>query len=362
MHGTVWKRRDVLLGLGAAAAAAAVPRRARAATRPVSLTLPWVAEGSNLFVYVAKANGYWSDAGLDVTISRGYGSVAASQAVGNGQFDFGIAAASSGLQQAAKGLPLVQIMSCGYDSTMGVCVLEDSPVKTLKDLEGRKLAATATSGEFPFLAAFAGNAGFDLSKVEVVQVDAAVRQRVLSEKRVDALSGFAVTFLPVFVANNLKTSFTLYSKHGLPFYSNVLLTRPDRVAREPEVCQAMADGIARAMQFCLLNPAKALDIFFKQVPEAALTAGGRTQAEVGLGIFRATLAHDLLRDNPVGYAAPADYERMVELVMTHLAAPGDARPRLEEVMTNRFVGPVRLTAQEFETANADARQYARYLA
>lgn len=357
------KRRDVLKGAVAVAAGTILsPHVSRAATKKVTFTLPWVPEGGNLFAYVAKANGYWEKAGLDVTISRGYGSVAAAQAIGNGQFDFGLAAASAGLQQSAKGLPIVQFMSCGYDSTMGICFRDDSAVKSVKDLEGRRLGGTATSGEFPFLGAFAEKAGFDLKKVEIVQVDAAVRQRILTEKQVDAICGFAVSFLPVFAANGLKTRFTLFSKYGLSFYANTLMTQPDRIAKDPEACQGIADGIAQAMHFCLLNPDKSLEIFFKQVPEAALTATGRTQMKVGLGIFRIALLNDILRKEAIGFSPPADYEAMTDLVMTHLAAPGDKRPTIDEVLTNKFVGSVRLTADEFKTASDGAAEFASYLA
>lgn len=361
MRGFTSSRRDVLKAFGAIAATSAfIPRPSGAATRKVSLTLPWVAEGGNLFAYVAKANGYWAEGGLEVEIARGYGSLAASQAVGNRQFDFGLAAASAGIQQSAKGLPVVQLMNCGYDSTMGVCFLEDSPITSLRGLEGNRLGATTTSGEYPFLPAFAANAGFDLSKVEIVQVDAAVRQRILIEKQVGAISGFAVSFLPVFVANGIKTRFTLYSQHGLSFYNNALMTQPQRLAEEPDVCQAVVTGLAKAIRFCLLQPDQALDIFFRQVPEAGLTPTGRTQARVGLGIFRMSMMSDVLRSNPIGYAVPADYESMTDLVMKHLAAAGDTRPAVDATMTNRFVGGESLTPAEFETALAGTREFTAY--
>jgi DNA-binding MarR family transcriptional regulator len=70
-----------------------------------------VPEGPNLITFVAKANGYWSKAGLNVDIAKGTGSVGAAQAIGNGQFQFGLSAATAGLQQAALGLPLMQIAS-----------------------------------------------------------------------------------------------------------------------------------------------------------------------------------------------------------------------------------------------------------
>jgi hypothetical protein len=41
------------------------------------------------------------------------------------QFDFAIAAASTGILRVAKEVSIVQIACCGYDATMGVGVLND---------------------------------------------------------------------------------------------------------------------------------------------------------------------------------------------------------------------------------------------
>jgi hypothetical protein len=54
---------------------------------------------------------------------------------------------------------------------MGIGVLNDGPIKTPRGPRSRQLVSTVTSGEDPFLPAFAENAGFDLAKVARVQVD-----------------------------------------------------------------------------------------------------------------------------------------------------------------------------------------------
>src|SRR5258708_21256155 len=99
-------RRDVLraAGLGAVAVSA-FGKPAIAQQRNITFTLPWVPEGPNLITFVAKANGYWSKAGLNVDIAKGSCSVGAAHALGNGQFHFGLSAATAGLQHSALGLP-----------------------------------------------------------------------------------------------------------------------------------------------------------------------------------------------------------------------------------------------------------------
>jgi NitT/TauT family transport system substrate-binding protein len=141
--------RRAILGASAVGAPFLLSRRLRAAlARKVHLTLPWVAEGSNVFAFVAKANGYWADVGLDVDISRGYGSVAAAQAIGTGQLEFGPAVASAAIQQTAKGLPLIALACCSYDATMCVAVLADSPAHAPKQFDGKTIGSTVTSGEY----------------------------------------------------------------------------------------------------------------------------------------------------------------------------------------------------------------------
>ena len=193
----VLTRRAVLGVAASAAALAARPRAARAAKR-ISFTLPWIPEGANMVAYIAKENGYWSYAGLDVDVSRGSGSVTAAQAIGAGRFDFGLSVASAGLQQAAKGLPVVQIACCSYDAMMGVAVRRDGPLHTPKDLEGHTVASTTSSGEYPFLSAFAAKAGVDYDKIKHVAADPNVRNSMFVQDKVDGVSGLAPTLMPTF--------------------------------------------------------------------------------------------------------------------------------------------------------------------
>src|SRR5246127_5542512 len=173
-------RRRFVKAAGIAAGGIALPRLVFAQTKKaVRFTLPWVAEGSNLFTFVAQGMGFWEKHGLDVDIARGSGSVAAAQAIGEARFDFGMCSPSAAILQTVKGLPTVALAACAYDATMGIGMLIDGPIKTPKDLEGRQLASTVTSGEYPFLPAFAENAGFDVGKVNRGQVDHKGRDRLL---------------------------------------------------------------------------------------------------------------------------------------------------------------------------------------
>ena len=355
--------RRAVLGAAALATPFLLSSRLRAAPlRKVRLTLPWVAEGSNAYAFVAKANGYWTDVGLDVEIVRGFGSVAAAQAVGAGQFDFGLAAGSAGIQQAAKGLPLIALACGGYDATMTIAVLADSPIHSPKELAGKSLGGTVNSGEYPFLPAYAQAVGLDLGSVKLVQVDPNVRQRILMEKQVDAICGFATSIAPVLAANNIPARFMSYNKAGLTFYNNVLLTRPEVLKSDPKLCEAMTAGLLKAFRFTMLQPDDAVAAFLKLVPEAALAASGPKQIRTGLGIFAMTMIGAPAKQYGLGRSEPADYAAMTDLVMKYLGAPGDTKPDPAALFTNDFIGGVTLTREEWAKAEANVKEYRDYFA
>jgi ABC-type nitrate/sulfonate/bicarbonate transport system substrate-binding protein len=356
-------RRRIVAGLAAGAGAIACPRLVFAqGKKAVKFTLPWVAEGSNLYTFVAKGMGFFDKHGLDVDIARGSGSVAAAQAIGEGRFDFGLSTPSIAILQAAKGLPIVSLAACAYDATMGIGVMNDGPIKTPKDLEGHKMASVVTSGDYPFLPLFAEKAGFDLEKVERIQVDNKVRDRLLPEGTVDAISGFASSAAPSYAATGVKARFMLFSDYGILNYGTTVMTQPKRVAEEPEMCAAVVDAVLQGLKATMLDPAEAMKVFFKQVPEMALAQQAREQIRVGVGILTYVSAREHPKAQGLGWSEPQDYETMTDLVMKYLASPGDKRPAVAETMTNRFAGQIKLSPAEWEQVQKNCAEFRGYLA
>jgi NitT/TauT family transport system substrate-binding protein len=182
--------RRSFLGGTAAASTTLLPIPAVAGPRNIKFTLAWLAQGSFAYVFVARAM-TTKPRGIDLEIARGFGSMGSAQAIATGQFEFGIVAAPPLILSVAKDLPLIALATCDYDSTMGVGVLDDSPILKPQDLAGKKVALVPTSGEFPFFPAYAERVGLAANSIEFVHVDNKVLDRVLMEKRVDAITSFA---------------------------------------------------------------------------------------------------------------------------------------------------------------------------
>jgi NitT/TauT family transport system substrate-binding protein len=347
-------------GLGTAGLPLATPAISQGAIK-VSFTTSWIPEGPNLFAYVARDKGFWKKVGLDVSVARGSGSGAAAQAVSAGTFDFGMAATPTVIVQAAKKLPITCIGQINYDALMGIGLLAASPIKTPRDLEGKKVGASVSSGEYPFLPLYAQKAGFELAKVKLVQIDGKVRERSLMEQQVDAVSAFATSTIPSLAPLGTDVRFMLFRDAGIEFYGQSLTTQPQRLQKDPSLCAAFVAGALEAIRFTMTNFDEALAIFLKANSEVAISSTGKDYARIGLGLTNITNLVPEVKDHGFGYADSQKVETMTDLVMNYAAGDGATRPDVNALFTNRFVGNVVLAADELAAAEKSAAPFRKYV-
>ena len=163
-------------------------------------------------------------------------------------------------------------------------------------------------------------------------------------------------------AQGVKVRFMQYADVGLKVYNNTLMTTPARFAAERGMSEAIVDGLIEATKLTLLDPEQALALFYKEVPEAALVAATKEQVRIGLGIFGVSILEETARVKGLGYAEPADFETMTDLTMKYLAKEGDKRPTVPEMLTNDFVGKVKLSDADWQKALANAKEFKSFLA
>jgi len=356
------RRRVLKSALALTGAAACAPAVFAAQQRTVKFTLPWLAQGATAYVYIADERGFFKKRGLNVEISRGFGSLTASQAIANGQFDFGLVSASSTIVSAATGLPLVALGTTNYDAYAGVLMRSDSPIRTPKDLEGKRIGAVPASTEFPLWKAFAKKADIDAGKVQIIQADPRVLERTLVEKQIDAALVVASTSYAVAKAMGTDTRAFLWSKYGLPFYSNNILTRPDVLQRDPELCRAVTDALLEGLAYQLKNPDESLDIFLKKVPELTLTAGGREFSRLSQGFMLASAIEPEAIDHGLGYSDMRRVDEMIDLIMQYAVPPSAKRPSTQALFTNRFIGSVQLDKADWDRARQQTQEFVKLLA
>ncbi|MDB5560363.1 MAG: hypothetical protein JWQ36_3297 [Enterovirga sp.] len=356
-------RRTILAGASAAAAASAFsfPRPALAATRTVRFTLPWLAQGNSAYTYVGRAKGFFAKRGINLEIARGFGSLAAAQAVGNGQFEFGTMLATPLILTAAQGMPLAMVATIDYESTMGVGVLSGSSVASGKDLAGKKVAAVPSSGEYPFFAPYARLAGIDPASVDMVNVDPKILERTLIDRQVDAIVGVASASLPVLMSQKQDVRWMLFSKAGLAMFGQAVATREDVIKRDPALVGAMVEGLMESLAYTLVNPDESIEIFLKEVPEISLNPNGKAFAQLGMGLSHYCTSKPEAKTHGLGWGSRALYDQMVDLVLKYLSGPNVKQPS-PGVFHDEFGGTVKLTDAQWAAVDARIASFAKLMA
>jgi NitT/TauT family transport system substrate-binding protein len=354
-------RRGLLAAGAAAGAAGTLTRPAIAAETKVKFTLPWLAEGTSLYLIAGKAKGIYAKHGIDIDISRGYGSMAAGQAVAAGRFQFNTMITTPAILLIAKGLPLVSLGVMDYDAGMGVGVLGESPITDPKMLDGKKVGDVPTSAEFPFFPAYAQKAGIDIKSIQFVNTDAKVLERVLAEKQVDAMTGIAASSLPIFISKNIPVRWMLYSSVGVPSYGTSLVTTKATLEKDRSLCSAMVNATCESLAFSLNDQEQATALFLKALPEMALNPGVKEFLRVGLGLYDYAVAKPPAKEHGLGYADPAVLEGMTDLVMTYVATPQMKRPALKDWYTPEFGGKVKLTPAQWAKIDARVAEFGKLM-
>ncbi len=350
-------RRVVLKSLAASSLAApSLPKLVNAqGLRKTTFALSWLPEGFNAWSFVARAKGFWRDQGLDVQISRGNGSMSAGQALVAGRLEFGVSNCSPVILLASQGAELRALAMLDYDPLMGVAVLDESTIKSPKDLEGKTIGQTLASSDTPFFKPFCAANNVSTSDMRLLNIDAKIRNQALVERKVDAVTGFASSIVATIEASGAKVRMMNYADDGISAYGDlVLTTQPDRVEKDSDLCRRFTAGLLNGLKYTLTNSAEAEEIFMNEVPETKLTANGRQFTRLGMAIHRfGVLASTDPQVHGLGWTDHDQLEQAIDFILKYQGTPNAKRPHSKEIFLNTFLGNVTLTPAEWEKTRAD---------
>ena len=158
------------------------------AAETVTLALDWTISGVHAGYFVALEKGYYRDAGLDVTISRGFGSGDTVKRVGSGSASFGIADTGTIIAARANEDVPVRIIAMVYQkATVGLIYLTESGIKSPKDLVGRTIGRGASGASVTMFPGVGKADGVQRDSIKEVVVDATAFLPLLMSGQVDAV-------------------------------------------------------------------------------------------------------------------------------------------------------------------------------
>ena len=139
-----------------------------AALIPVKLQLQWVPQAQFAGYYAALDQGYYTAAGLNVTILAGGPDVNNLQVVASGGADIGVSWVPKTLQSREGGTDLVTIAQVFQRSGTRMVSFKDKNILAPKDMAGKKIGSWLGGNE-PELFAALTKAGLDPTKENVIK-------------------------------------------------------------------------------------------------------------------------------------------------------------------------------------------------
>ena len=226
--------------------------------------LDWRFEGPSAPYFVAIERGYFADAGLQVEVTAGQGSLDAIPKVATGAFPVGFADINSLIKflDQNPGAPVIGAMMVYDKPPFAIVGRRSLGVEEPSDLEGRVLGAPPPDGAFAQWPIFVAETGIDASQVTIEPVGFPTREPSLAEGTVAAVTGFSFTsFLNTsrLGVPEEDISVILMADHGVDLYGNVIIVNTDFAEANPEAVSAFLEAVAKGVIDTIADPAAAVE-------------------------------------------------------------------------------------------------------
>lgn len=243
--------------------------------------------------------------GYNVTWVLSQGSNKANEGLRSKALDFGSTGGSPALLARANGTPIKTVDVYAKGEWTALVVAKNSPINSVADLKGKKVAVTKGTDPYFFLLQSLATAGLSPADIEIVNLQHADGKTALERGDVDAWSG-----LDPFMAETIQQQGSRIIYRNPDFNSGgVLNVREDFVSAHPDSVQLVVNTYEEARKWATKHPAEL----------AALLA---SQAKVPLSVAQEELGRTALDISPV----PDDSLRAVLTRVVPLAvADGDIK-------------------------------------
>lgn len=237
----------------------------------VAVRLDWTPWAVHAPYHLAQEKGWFKDAGLDVNIEDGNGSVSTVQIVGSSdQFDVGQAALASMVIARNKGMPVKAIAPFVVKNDIGVLVSSDSTIQGPADLKGKTVVYTAGSLEAPFIDSFLAAGGLTRNDVNLLSVDAASKAATYMVGRADAVISTIPFVYPAVMAKR-KSRIIPFADYDLDMVSFGMFANEKKIAERPEVLARFSEVVSKAWAYIYEGHEKeAVDAIIAQRSQARL--------------------------------------------------------------------------------------------
>lgn len=297
-------KKYVLAGLALLAATGVA-----AAQDKATLRLNWLIYGFHTPFFLGVEKGYYKAEGIDLDIGEGKGSASAVQVIGAKGDTFGLADGASIVNGVSKGAPVKAVMGIMNTTPFAVIMRADANVKTIKDLEGKTIAATAGEAGLTIMPALIKANKLDENKMNFLRVDGATKLVAALEGRSQGLLGGSENQPFLLEQKGLKTTVLNYADYGVNTMGLAILVHQDTLKDKPKLVEGFIRATQKAFADAEKDPASAIAAGLKIKPDMDKDLALK-QLDAGLKLVRSRSAPTA----PMGQMQEADWAMTVQLM------------------------------------------------
>jgi NitT/TauT family transport system substrate-binding protein len=292
--------------------------------------------------FIAKEMGWWQEENLELDVQPIAGSTACIQQTATGALDVSLPSVEPIAigRQPSKGIKTKIFYTAYQGNIYGIAVLQDSPIRELKDLKGKRIGVTSmTSGGVPVAKALVASAGLDpeADVTLVVAGEGPETAAVLRNGQVDALSQFDTQYALVENAG-LKLRMIRAPEFDA-FPSNGFTATDTWLQRNERAAIALGRSYAKGTIFAIANPEAAVKIFWKHLPDTRPTGKSEDEAlREGVNVLQARIVNFKLDKAGVSKWGESNVQNYASYIKYMTAQGLITEPvQAEDVVTNQLI-------------------------
>jgi NitT/TauT family transport system substrate-binding protein len=300
------------------------------AQEKLTVRFTWKLKGEYAPLYVALDKGYYKAEGLDVQLSEGNGAQNVLKALASNNEKFGYGPAVAAAQAVTQGLPVKVVALYQTSAPMGVIAYPDTPLKTPKDLEGKRLAISVGETFGDMIRPFTRVNNVDVSKIQLVQMDSSARTMQFLTRKIDVMSVYLSNELPQIEKRaGVKFNIINVAEHGLKVLGSSMYVSNAFADQNPETVKKLLRATAKGYRDAMADPKEAAKIMAKHmtVPEQPDVLERQVEATM--------VSTNAPQGKPIGWQADADWQANLDL-LKETGSVTEVKP-LNAYFTNEYL-------------------------
>ena len=228
------------------------------APRGATLVLDFVPNAVHSGIYAAQAEGFYRDAGIDLTIQQPGDSTDAPKLLAAGRTDFAILDIHDLGIARERGLKVIGVMPIVHAPLASILVRRESGIRSPHELEGRRVGVTGLPSDEAVVDSEVSADGGNPAQVQRVTIGFnAVAS--LAAGKVDAATGFWNAEGVALRRKGIPLRIFKVDDYGAPPYPELVLTTSERTLEDdPDLVDAVVSATENGYAFTERQPSRAL--------------------------------------------------------------------------------------------------------